>query len=85
MGVVVEDARVDSQVCVLGTGLLVEWNEAEDEEERCEYVDHGQCGRESGEGRPGELEMACGPGRGDDMGFVGVSDLVERAWIRRSL
>lgn len=60
----VAEPALESQVCVLGTGLLAEWNE----DERCEYVDHGQCGRESGDGRPGELEIACGPtGRGEDM------------------
>lgn len=39
--------------------------EAEDEDDLCVYVDQGQCGRESGDGRPGELEMETG--RGEDM------------------
>ena len=30
------------------------------------YVDHGQCGRESGDGRPGEFNE-IEPGRGEDI------------------
>ncbi len=64
------DAR-ESQVCELCTELLDEWNEpeTEDDEERCEYVDQGQWGRESGEGRPGEFEREMG--RGEDMERAG--------------
>lgn len=47
--------------------------EAEDEDDLCVYVDHGQCGRESGDGRPGELEMETG--RGEDM-LDAVGDVV---------
>ena len=47
-----------------------ELNETEEVEERCEYVDQGQCGRESGDGLPGELEMVCGAGRGDDIAWA---------------
>lgn len=36
-------------VTVLGVPVPAEWTEADDEG-RCEYVDHGQCGRERGEG-----------------------------------
>ena len=50
-----------------------ELNETEEVEERCEYVDQGQCGRESGDGLPGELEMVCGAGRGDDIAWAGKS------------
>ena len=57
---------LDSQVCALCTELLEEWIEWDEDVDRCVYVDHGQCGRESGDGRPGELET-IGPGRGDDI------------------
>ena len=58
---------LDSQVCALCTELLAEeCTEADEDEALCVYVDHGQCGRESGDGRPGEFnEME--PGRGEDI------------------
>lgn len=56
---------LDSQVCALFTELLEECIEWDDEVDRCVYVDHGQCGRESGDGRPGEFEIE--PGREVDI------------------
>ena len=51
----------ESEVLVECRELLDEWNEPEaDDEDRWVYVDQGQCGRESGEGRLGELEMEMG-------------------------
>ena len=69
----------ESQVWELCTELLEECIEPDaEEDERWVYVDHGQCGRESGDGRPGELEIACGPtGRGEDM--AGTAGLRARA------
>lgn len=65
LGLDVAVDALESQVCALCTELLEEWIEWDEGDDRCVYVDHGQCGRESGDGRPGELEIE--PGRDVDI------------------
>lgn len=62
-GLGIDVDALESQVCDPENDALEECTDADEDDARCVYVDHGQCGRDRGDGRPGELDI--GRVRGD--------------------